>query len=151
MIVNNTRPKFAFKRDKSLLSKHNLEQFMENNTYIDELFQWEEPNLIAEILTNELNIIVNSIAPKPKIQLSKKFVPYMNSQIRDRIREQKRLLDVFKRTRSKSDQLNFKNYRSSTNGMVKKAKYSFYKEIPFIMKNWGFRVIKGLKILMKGG
>ena len=66
-IVNNTRPKFAFKRDKSLLSKHNLEQFMDNNTYIDELFQWEEPNLIAEILTNELNIIVNSIAPKPKI------------------------------------------------------------------------------------
>ena len=108
MIVNNTRPKFAFKRDKSLLSKHNLEQFMDNNTYIDELFQWEEPNLIAEILTNELNIIVNSIAPKHKIQLSKKFVPYMNSQIRDRIREQKRLLDIFKRTKSKSDQLNFK-------------------------------------------
>ena len=106
-IVNNTRPKFAFKRDKSL--------------------------------------IVNSIAPKHKIQLSEKFVPYMNSQIRDRIREQKRLLGVFKRTRSKSDQLNFKNYRSSTNGMIKKAKYSFYKEIPFIMKNWGFRVIKGLK------
>lgn len=64
-IVNNTRPKFAFKRDKSL--------------------------------------IVNSIAPKHKIQLSKKFVPYMNSQIRDRIREQKRLLDIFKRTKSKSD------------------------------------------------
>ena len=146
MIVNNTRPKFAFKRDKSLLSKHNLGQFMENNTYIDELFQWEEPNLIAEILTNELNIIVNSIAPKPKIQLSKKFVPYMNSQIRDRIREQKRLLDIFKRTKSKSDQLNFKKIIGARQ-MVWLRKQN----TPFIMKNWGFRVIKGLKILMKRG
>ncbi len=32
----------------------------------------------------------------------------MNSQIWDRIREQKRLLDIFKRTKSKSDQLKFK-------------------------------------------
>ena len=74
-IVNNTWPKFAFKRDKSLSNKHNLEQFLDNNTYIDKLSKWEEPNLIAEILINELSMIVNSIAPKHKIQLSKKFFP----------------------------------------------------------------------------
>ena len=126
--MNNTRPKFAFKRDKSLLNKHNLEQFLENNTYINELFKWEEPNLIAEILFNELNIIVNSIAPKHKIQLNKKFAPYLNSKIKDRIKEQDRLLGIYKFTNSKGDHLNFKNYRNTTNKIIKEAKFSFYNE-----------------------
>ena len=52
----------------------------------------------------------------------------MNSQIKDRTREQDRLLCIYKCTKSKSDQLNLKNYRNSTNTIIKEAKYSFYNE-----------------------
>ena len=38
--INNLAPKFAFQREKYLLTKFNLTNYFENNHYINEVFKW---------------------------------------------------------------------------------------------------------------
>ena len=70
---NNTRPRMGFKRDRHLLTEHTLTQYIGHNTYLNDIFHWNYPDIICDILHSELNVIINAIAPKKKIQLSKKI------------------------------------------------------------------------------
>ena len=60
----NIHPKFAFHRDKHLLTKYSLENYFENNMEINYLFNSQDPNVITNILKGELNNIINILAPK---------------------------------------------------------------------------------------
>ena len=55
--------------------KSDLQNYLESNDNINEIFNHTDPNTIAKILVEELSIIVESIAPSKIIQYNKKFVP----------------------------------------------------------------------------
>ena len=79
-------------KGKQLLNRDTLKICFEQNTYINEIFKWEDPNIIAEILFSELNVIINAIAPKKRIQLIKKHTPFINIELRGKIIEKNKLL-----------------------------------------------------------
>merc|ERR1712030_82609 len=71
------------KRDYSLLTKLNLQQYYNYNTEIQKAFNHSNPNTIAEIIINQVNIIINSIAPAKKIQCKKKYAKWLNINIKN--------------------------------------------------------------------
>ena len=52
-------PTYKLKRNYSLLTKHNLQQYFHHNTEIQEAFHFDDSNTIAEIIINQINIIIN--------------------------------------------------------------------------------------------
>ena len=126
---DNTKPKFAFKRDKYLLTTHTLKSYIENNQNLNSIFNYEDPEIITNILTSELNLIINCIAPKKRIQLTKKFAPYINKQLKAEITIKNSQYKKYIKTKDKNDLLEFRNKRREVNHKIKQAKNAYYSKI----------------------
>ena len=61
---NNTKHKFAFKRDKHLLTFHASKIYIDHNQNLNSIFDYEDPEIIGNILISDLNLIIYCIAPK---------------------------------------------------------------------------------------
>ena len=71
-------PLFHKFRDQKLLTKQALTTLFNSNQNISSIFNYEDPNVIANILINELNSIIESLAPEKLIQHSNKYAPWLN-------------------------------------------------------------------------
>ena len=127
--VGNILRRLIFTRDKSLLTKYNLQQYLNNNTYINDLFKWEDPNLVSEILLNELHIIINAIAPKKRIQVKNDYCPFLTKDLKTAIKERDNLLLIAKTSRNITDYINFKNKRNAVDKEFKQKKHKYYNNI----------------------
>ena len=56
-------------RDNSKLTKDNLIHEVENNPNLQNLYNLTDPNQVANVLQNELNHIINRLAPKSRVQI----------------------------------------------------------------------------------
>ena len=54
-------PKYKYRRDFSLLNKQNLIYGSDNNLYIDMVFEYDDPDIIVDILIKDVDSIINSI------------------------------------------------------------------------------------------
>ena len=86
---NNLKPKFMYRRDKHLLTTHTLTQYIDHNDRLNEIFSLDDPDQIANILLSELNLIINCIAPKKRIQVKTKFAPFIDKELRTAIDQKK--------------------------------------------------------------
>ena len=67
-------------RNSKLLTKHALNPYFENNSEINKLFHESDPNVIANILINELSIIIESISPSKQIQCKNNHCPWLTDE-----------------------------------------------------------------------
>ena len=65
----NLKPRFRMVRDNSKLTKDNLIHEVENNPNLQNLYNLTDPNQVANVLQNELNHIINRLAPKSRVQI----------------------------------------------------------------------------------
>ena len=56
-------PKIIFTRPKHLLTEHTMNEYLKNNDIIQTAFNYTDPDLIAEIIMNEYNNIIEIITP----------------------------------------------------------------------------------------
>merc|ERR1712240_281714 len=75
-------PKIIYTRPKYLLTEHTLNKYLNNNDIIQTAFNYMDPVLIAEIIMNEYNNIIDIIAPKTKRQVRKNYTPYLDKETR---------------------------------------------------------------------
>ena len=68
---------------KHLLTKHTLSQYFQLNNNLNDIFNLTDPNSIADIIHNEMDIIINCIAPRHRIQLKKNFSPYVSKELKN--------------------------------------------------------------------
>ena len=59
-----------------------MNEYLKNNDIIQTAFNYTDPDLIAEIIMNEYNIIIEIIAPKTKRQVKKNYTPYLTKETR---------------------------------------------------------------------
>ena len=118
-------PKFIKIRKNQLLTKHNLEQYIDHNQNFKDILNMTDPDQIACNLQLELNTIINSIAPAKIIQFSKDYQPYYSQEIRDDIVETQKLLDKAIMTYEFEDWVNYKNKRNTTQKNIKTAKKNY--------------------------
>ena len=60
-------PKFNMKRNFNLLTIDKLRMAVAKNIKLQNLTQLTDPNLIAETLHNELNFIIDTLAPQKRV------------------------------------------------------------------------------------
>ena len=85
-----------------------------------------------------MNIIINAIAPKRRIQITKKYVPFINKDLRGAIKEMNKLMETSKNSNDPQDYTNYKNFRNSTNNRIKRVKFEYCNDI-FDLKRKGDR------------
>ena len=72
-------PLFHKFRDQKLLTKQKLVTFFNSNSKINSIFNHDDPNTIADILINELNLIIETLSPEKLIQHNNNYAPWLNS------------------------------------------------------------------------
>ena len=72
----NIPQKFHILRNFKLLTKHALNENFKHNDIIITVVNYTDPNAIANIIFNEITIIINCIAPPMKVQCTNKYTPW---------------------------------------------------------------------------
>merc|ERR1712121_130791 len=73
-------PKTVFTRPKYLLTEHNLNQYLNHNQIIQTAYNYTDPDLIATIIMQEFNNIIEIIAPRTKRQVKKNYMNMENME-----------------------------------------------------------------------
>ena len=60
-------------RDYKLLTKHTLNEYFSHNDTLNTIFNYTDPEIVANVLINEITLIINCIAPPKKIQCSNNY------------------------------------------------------------------------------
>ena len=68
----NLSTTYTTKRDYSLIITDSLLHYWNITNNIDQVFNTDNPNTTVEIIVNEVNICIGTIAPSKRIQCTKK-------------------------------------------------------------------------------
>ena len=121
-------PKFIKIKSFKLLSKNTLLKFINSSSILNDIFNYVDPNMIANILQLELNSIINVIAPTRIVQFKKNYIPYINNDIKLNLITQQNLLKTAIETNDMNDWRLFKNFRNHLSKIIEKSKKSFFEE-----------------------
>ena len=119
-------PKFIKTKNYTNLTKSNLLKYISNNTQLDKLFRYSDPDLIAHILQTELNSAINIIAPIKIVQCKSDFTPYLSAQSREDLKKCDILLREAIKIQNVENWIEFKNSRNITTKNVKLDKKAFF-------------------------
>ena len=75
------RPKIRKTRDWRKIQPEILMEAIEGNARLNSIFAYNEPDKIANIMTEEYNGIINTLAPEKIIQVTKEDLPYFTKEI----------------------------------------------------------------------
>ena len=77
----NIKPTYKIKRDFNLLNTDILTQYCDMNDRIDTVFDYDTSNDIADILIDEINNIIQTIAPSRLIQCKNRYNKWYDKDI----------------------------------------------------------------------
>ena len=117
--TNNLPPKFTWKRDKHLLTKHTLSQYFLHNDNLNTIFNFTDPNIIANILHFEMDLIINCIAPRHRVQVKKKYSPYVSKELMNQYNKKN---DLYSQAIAKNDMDLFRQFKNERNGFYRNLK-----------------------------
>ena len=75
------RPKMRKIRKWKNIEPEILNAMIDVNENLQSLFKYEDPDKIANILVEEYNRIINTLAPEKIINVTKEDIPYINKEI----------------------------------------------------------------------
>ena len=76
--VLKSRPHFREIQDFKAVNSGALLNLLENNVRLNSVFSLECPDKVMEIIIEEFNKAINSLAPSRVVQVRKTDMPYMN-------------------------------------------------------------------------
>ena len=120
------KPKFIKIRKNKLLSKRHIKNQFDNNATINDIFNYTDPDIIADIIQIEMNSMIELIAPQSYIQYTKDYAPYLTDELRSEIKTTDDLLTIAIETKNPTAWIEFKNSR---NVIQKKLKIKKKKKI----------------------
>ena len=97
------KPKFKFTRNFNLLSPETLIKAVENNHKLQTIYDLNDPDDVAEVLSEELNNHIDTLAPKKRIQVKKDHILYFTLAIRTEISQSDLLIILAIQSNLKSD------------------------------------------------
>ena len=146
LIVN--KPAFRQFRNFKNITKDKLKYMVAKNINIQNILKWDDANQVAETLHLELNKIIDELAPPKRVQSSKNNLPYLNNELRDRLKEQDRLLTAAIRSKDREAWREHNHYRNRLSKDIMKAKEIYLKSRLDNFRN-GWREVKNFNGLEK--
>jgi len=93
----NIKPTYKIKRDFNLLNTDILTQYCDMNDRIDTVFDYDMSNDIANILIDEINNIIQTIAPNKLIQCKNRYNKWYDKVIKIQV-DNKDKMETFLKT-----------------------------------------------------
>merc|ERR1712240_116321 len=106
-------------------TEHNLNQYLNHNQIIQTAYNYTDPDLIATIIMQEFNNIIDIIAPRTKRQIKKNYTPYLNKDTREAKKQLNEIHNKAKQTQHDDDWREYKNQRATINKKVDKQKQEY--------------------------
>merc|ERR1712240_702147 len=99
----NIKPTYRIKRDFNLLNTDILTYYCDMNDKIDTVFDYDNSDDIADILIDEVNNIIQTIAPSKLIQCKNRYSKWYNKDIQTQADIKDRAHDKAKKTKDPHD------------------------------------------------
>ena len=99
---------------------------MTNN--IDQVFNTDDPNTIAEIIINEVDRCIETIAPTKLIQCTKKHCKWYTPALTKLAEYKNKIHKIAKSSNSETDWRIFRNIKNKYNNLVKETKSKYYSQ-----------------------
>ena len=122
----NIKPTYRLKRDFNLLNTDIPTYYCDMNDKIDTVFDYDTPDEIADILINELNTIIQTIAPSRLIHCKNRYSKWYNKDIQTQADIKDKAHDRAKMTNDPDDWRYFRRQRNKYNNDIKTAKKKYY-------------------------
>ena len=100
--------------------------YCDMNDKIDTVFDYDTSNEIADILIDEINNILQTIAPSKLIQYKSRYSKWYNKDIQAQADIKDRAHDKAKKTNDPDDWRQFRRQRNKYNNDIKTAKKKYY-------------------------
>ena len=123
----NLQPRFRMSRNIANLTKDNLIREVENSQPLQTIYNFDDPNYVAETIQNELNRIINKLAPKKRTQIRNKK-NYIDHEFLDKKKSVDKLLTTAIKSRLREDWMKFKYFRNSLYRELKLKKKKFFED-----------------------
>ena len=122
----NLSTTYTTKRDYSLITTESLLHYLNMTNNIDQVFNTDNPNTIAEIIVNEVNLCIETISPSKRIQCTKKHCKWYTPALTQLAQYKNKLHNIAKSTDSENDWRIFRHTRNAYNKAVKDTKAQYY-------------------------
>ena len=109
-----------------LLTKERLQLYLKNNTALNSVFSYSDPNIIANIIITELSRIIELISPSKKIQCSKSHAPWIHKNFKIQANIRDNLHSIAIRIDTQEAWRDYRNQRNLVNRLVKYNKNKYY-------------------------
>ena len=103
-----------------------MTQYCNSKKTIDTVFDYGTQDQIADILINELNTIIQTIAPSKLIQCKNRYNKWYNHDIEIQADIKNKAHDKAKRTNDPDDWRDFRRQRNKYNNVIKTVKNKYY-------------------------
>ena len=120
--ILKSKPQFRETRNFNNINADVLMEEINNNAKLQGLFALKCPNKIFNILIEEINNIINKIAPAKLIQIKRKDHPYMNNDLKELKKELDDQLNNAIVTKELEEWRLYKTLRNSFFKIVENAK-----------------------------
>ena len=118
-------PKYIKVRNWKSLTNNKIQNAIDQSDLMNSIFNYTDPNIVANIIQLELNAIIDTILLPKIIQYNKKYVPYFNESIRNKIKTRDKLLSTAIETKDNEDWRSFRNQRNNLEKEIKETKKSY--------------------------
>ena len=123
--VSEPLPHFIKIRDFSLLTRISILDQICINQRINSIFNYSNPNHVCNILIEELNYIIDFLAPATIKPFKKCYQPYLDQSLKDQICESEQLLTKAITTNAQEDWRFHKRKRNLLGKNIKEAKRKY--------------------------
>ena len=80
---------------------------------------------MASTISDELNKIIDTLAPQKLVQTTKLYQPYLNNEIQEKIAISNQLLTSAITSRSKDNWRQYRTYKANLNKIIEESKTSY--------------------------
>ena len=120
-------PKFIKTRNFRNLNKTSLHLTLDQSE-IDRVFNFTDPNVISNILQTELNTVINTLAPAKVVQYKVNYTPFLTDRMKRDMEFNKNLLDRAIKTHGIDDWREYRVHRNILNKQLKILKKKYIKQ-----------------------
>ena len=116
-----SNPSMIRVRDWKRINADSLMKEVDANEHLETIFKHNDPDTVANIIVEELNRIVNAIAPARLVQYKSKENDYSNKETKDLRKEAEGMLKEAIENNRDEDWTHFKNLRNRYKRMARKG------------------------------
>ena len=131
------QPKKIKIRNYRNLTKTKLENAIIFNQNLDMIFNYNDPDTIANIFQSEFNSIIDFLAPLKVVNLKKNYAPYLSNELKDQIKNTDKLLTNAIKSKTQDDWRKYRHEKNALNKKIDDAKTGYLKyKIGHPKKGW---------------